>query len=203
MPNRPAIDPVRPLHHRLLLLAGLGVWMALCYFPPQQWAAGSPWVVPRLPFEPDIPYHPLWVIVYQSIWPAHAAMLVAVPCADTVRRYTRDTMATYGLAAPWFWLMPTTVGRPDDGDLLYRSLVLALDGTTNALPSLHAVMVTLVVLHLKSRIGRPLLALLTIWWTLVLGGTLATGQHRVLDLIAGIGLAIAVHYTRASPHPAR
>jgi len=188
---------------KLVWLAGLGVWMALCYFPAQVWNPQPPWVVPFLPLEPKPAYHPGWVLVYQSVWLAHAAMIWAPGCLGPTRRYARDTAVTYALAAPVFWVWPTTVNRPSEDDPLFRALVLALDGPTNALPSLHAVMAALVVLHLRPAVGRPARLLLGGWWLMLLAATLATGQHRLLDLLAGTALAAAVHFSggRHRPRP--
>lgn len=190
---------------KLFWLAGLGGWMAVCYFPAQRWNGQSPQLVPLLPFEPRVPYHPAWVLVYQSVWLAHTAMILAPASLHPVRRYGRDTILSYGLATPFFWLMPTTVNRSAEGDSLFRTLILAVDGHTNALPSLHAVMAALVVLHLNPGAAVGLRILLVGWWLFLLCSTLATGQHRLLDLLAGTLLALGVHYTsglRPSHHPA-
>ena len=186
---------------KLALLAGLGLWMALCYFPAQVWNPRLPWVVPFLPMEPKPAYHPVWVLMYQSVWLAHAAMIWAPGCLEPARRYARDTAISYALAAPVFWALPTTVNRPSEQDPLYRALVLALDGPTNALPSLHAVMAALVVLHLRPAVGRQALVLLGGWWVFLLAATLATGQHRMLDLLAGTALAAGVHFAAGGSRP--
>jgi membrane-associated phospholipid phosphatase len=186
---------------KLAWLAGLGLWMALCYFPAQVWNPQPPCVVPLLPLEPKPTYHPGWVLLYQSVWLAHAAMIWAPGCLEPSRRYARDTALSYALAAPVFWVMPTTVNRPSEEDPLFRALVLALDGPTNALPSLHAVMAALVVLHMRPAVGRPVLILLGGWWVLLLAATLATGQHRMLDLLAGTALAVGVHFAGGGNRP--
>jgi hypothetical protein len=193
MTDAPAFHLSKYAAAKLVWLAGLGVWMAACYFPAQTWCPTPPGVVPLLPFEPAVPYHPVWVLVYQSVWLAHAAMIWAPACPHIIRRYGRDTIVTYGLAAPFFWFMPTTVNRPEGGDVLYRTLVLAVDGHTNALPSLHAVMASLVVLHLRPLVGGPARLVLVVWWGFLLCSTLATGQHRLLDLMTGTMLALGVH----------
>lgn len=180
---------------KLAWLAGLGLWMALCYFPAQRWNLHPPLVVPLLPFEPTVAYHPAWVLVYQSVWLAHAGMIWAPACLHLVQRYGRDTMVSYGLAVPVFWMMPTTVNRAPDGDALYSMLILAVDGHTNALPSLHAVMASLVTLHLLPRAAAGARILLVLWWAFLLCSTLATGQHRLLDLLTGCALALGVYLT--------
>lgn len=197
------VDFRRHAGAKLAWLAGLGLWMALCYFPAQVWNPRPPWVVPFLPLETKPAYHPAWVLVYQSVWLAHAAMIWAPGCLGPARRYARDTAFTYALAAPVFWVWPTTVNRPAEGDPLFRGLVLALDGPTNALPSLHAVMAALVVLHLRPAVGPMVQVLLGGWWLLLLAATMATGQHRMLDLVAGTALAVGVHLARSGPRPGR
>lgn len=188
------IDFSRHAWAKLGWLAALGAWMALCYFPSQVWNPQAPWVVPVLPFEARPAYHPGWVLVYQSVWLAHASMILGPGCLIPVRRYARDISVCYVLAVPVFWMWPTTVNRPSEPDALFRGLVLALDGPTNALPSLHAVMAALVVLHLRPVLGVRGLTVVLVWWGLLLAGTLATGQHRLLDLAAGTLLAMAVHW---------
>jgi len=61
------------------------------------------------------------------------------------------------------------------------------------LPSLHAVMAALVVLHCRPLLSREGLVVLAVWWGLLLCSTLATGQHRLLDLAAGTVLALGVY----------
>lgn len=191
-------DWARHASAKFTWLAGLGVWMALCYFPAQAWNPRPPWLVPLLPFEPTPHYHPAWVLVYQSVWIGHAAMICVPVCLQVVRRYARDMALSYGLAAPVFWLWPTTVDRPEEGDVLYRALVLALDGTTNALPSLHAVMVALITRHVWPRTTSWIRGALVAWALMVLYATLATGQHRMLDLVTGSALALMVSFAGAA-----
>jgi hypothetical protein len=157
-------------------------------------------------FDEWVPFHPTWALVYQSVFITHTLAIWLPKDAWAVRRYTGVLAAVYASAAVVFWFYPTVSPRPREVEsYLYYWLVTAIDGERNALPSLHAAMGTLAALQLQRHFGAVRAAsgwhvLIVGWWTLFLYSTLATRQHRALDLVAGVLLAVAIlAVVRASP----
>jgi membrane-associated phospholipid phosphatase len=76
-------------------------------------------------------------------------------------------------------------------------MIVRLDGTYNAFPSLHAgfLVYTLALgFRLLGRRLHPLVvAGIGIWTALILYATLATKQHYVLDLLAGGMIGFVAH----------
>jgi hypothetical protein len=179
---------------KLGCLAGLSAWIALFYFAPQGWPLFPARPAPTLPWEEVVPFSPGWALVYQSVFVVHALAIWLPGNAGVVRRYTLLAAAAYALSAVVFWLYPTLSPRPATSDhLLYRWLVLEIDGPRNALPSLHAALGTLAAMQLGQHVpalaqSRRWRAALAAWWCALLYSTLATRQHRVLDLVAGVAL---------------
>jgi hypothetical protein len=101
----------------------------------------------------------------------------------------------FGLAC--FYFFPTTVPVPDIDwaaypgfDFLHR-----IDTAGNACPSLHVAAAVFTGLWLHRLLGemasaRWLLALNALWCVGILYSTLATKQHVVLDLLAGLALGL-------------
>jgi len=113
-------------------------------------------------------------------------------------------MGVVGLGA--FLLVPTRVADAAIDWTLYPSLhfLKSVDAPGNACPSLHAAfcVFTWVVLHaqLKSLAApRAVLGVNGLWGLGILYSTVATGQHVVLDVLAGaaLGGATALAYLRS------
>lgn len=182
-------------HHALQKLAwhaGLGAWMALCYYPPQAWPLFPAREVPILAGEPWLELSAGWVLVYQFVFILHTAALWLPAEIGRVRSYALAVGSAYAVAAVFFWLLPMQVTRPPNDSDLYHWLISAVDGPRNAVPSLHVVMASLGVWWLRA--GRPwwVKSLLAVLWMLMLCSTLATGQHRFLDVAAGLILSAAL-----------
>lgn len=179
-------------------LAGLGLWISLWYYPPQQWPLFEARPAPALWLDHWVPFAPGWALVYQSVFLTHLAAIWLPTEPHAVRRYTIVLGVVYSVAAFAFWFYPTLSPRPADVESrIYYWLVTAVDGERNALPSLHAAMGTLAALQLVGHV-RAIRApgiwynVIAGWWIVFLYSTLATRQHRILDLLAGILLAIGL-----------
>jgi membrane-associated phospholipid phosphatase len=105
-----------------------------------------------------------------------------------------------------FWFFPTVSPRPTaGGTAIYECLITSVDGTRNAFPSLHAAMGTLALWTLRRHLSaiharKAAHGLLFLWWSALLYSTLATRQHRLLDIMAGVALAIVLIVLRR-PRP--
>ncbi len=192
---------------KLACHAGLGAWIALFYFAPQGWPLFAPHPAPTLPWEEAaVPFRPGWALQYQSVFLVHSLALWLPSDARAIRRYVLLIAAAYAVSAAVFWLYPTLSPRPaSSDDFLYHWLILKIDGPRNALPSLHATLATLAALQLAQHVPalsglRWWRAALALWWCALMYSTLATRQHRVLDLVAGLALvALLALFLRPKP----
>jgi hypothetical protein len=174
----------------------LSPWIAFFYYGPQHWIFRAAHQAPTLAIDRWIPFQPGWTLVYQSVFILVPLALWLPANRQAAKNYAFALGAAFGCGAIVFWLYPTLSPRPLHSDsMLYRSLISGLDGPGNALPSMHAAMGLLVAVavdrHLR-RCGASVLwrAALAVWWIALLYSTLATRQHRVLDLVAGIALGL-------------
>jgi len=181
---------------KLACHAAVGAWIAVLYYGPQIWPLFPPRPAPALPMDDWIPYQPMWALIYQTILLVHTLALWLPQDAEVVKSYARNVAIVFGCGAVIFWLCPTVSPRPEElGSFVYRWFVSAVDGPRNAFPSLHAALGLLGVVtisgHLRKCGVSPMwrVALLG-WWVAMLYSTLATRQHRVLDLLAGTGLGL-------------
>lgn len=153
-------------------------------------------------------------------FPLYASLWVYISFGTALARDFRQ-LAAFGWASLGmglvglgiFALVPTRVADPAIDWAMYPSLqfLKSIDASGNACPSLHAAfcVFTGLALHAQLRsIGapRPMLGANALWCLGILYSTVATGQHVVLDAVAGaaLGTAVAVPYLRVlgAPRPA-
>lgn len=154
-----------------------------------------------------VPFWPAWTWVYLLPYVVAPALAAALP-APAFRALCRRALVLLGLSFAVFLLAPTEVQRPDlsslDDDLtaaLYRAMIAFDDPPRNALPSLHAGLAVVFGAALWSLSPRSALAGAA-FAALVCLSTLFSGQHHVLDVVAGVALALAVVAgVRAAPAP--
>ncbi len=139
-----------------------------------------------------VPFMPTWALIYQSVFLLHTAAFWGDDDIPSMRRYGFAISLSFAVGALCFWFWPTQVTRPSSDNLIYQWLIVKVDGPSNALPSLHAAMATLGVIRFwqnTSTLGRCFLGA---WWLLLLFSTLATLQHRIIDLVFGALLALLI-----------
>jgi hypothetical protein len=153
-------------------------------------------------------------------FPLYASLWVYISFGTGLARDLRE-LAAFGWASLGmglvglgiFALAPTRVAELDIDWALYPSLqfMKTIDASGNACPSLHAAfcVFTGLALHAQLRsIGAPraVQGANALWCLGILYSTVATGQHVVLDAVAGaaLGTAAAVPYLRilGAPRPA-
>jgi membrane-associated phospholipid phosphatase len=181
---------------KLACHAAVGAWIALFYYGPQLWPLFPARSAPLLAIDHWVPFQPVWALAYQSVFIVHTLALWLPRDPEAVKRYARNLVAVFACGAVVFWLYPTLSPRPaQSGSSLHYWLISAVDGPRNAFPSLHAAMGLLaaaaVLDHLRAcRVSRSWRVALALWWIASLYSTLATRQHRLLDLLAGICLGL-------------
>ena len=181
---------------KLACHAGVGAWITIFYYGPQRWPLYPARPAPMLAVDGWVPFQPEWALVYQSVFIVHTLAFWLPRDPEAVKRYARSVAAVFVCGAVVFWLYPTISPRPaESGSFLHQWLISAVDGQRNAFPSLHAAMGLLAALavgsHLRAcRVSPWWRAALALWWIAMLYSTLATRQHRLLDLLAGILLGL-------------
>jgi len=151
-------------------------------------------VVPRLPFE-SYPIRPVWVVPYVLCYPLWLGGLIGAvwKMEDRLfRAFIAGCVLTFGSAQIIFVAYPTYVERtPLMGSDLLTNVLRALyqtGGAYDALPSGHIYITTLLALFYSHWMGGSRI----LWMVVVLIvalSTLFTGQHYLLDLVAGFVLA--------------
>lgn len=165
----------------------------ILYLGAPHLALRSPTPVPHLPLDGIIPHTPLAVWVYLSQF---GLLLCAIwyapnPISRSVTLYSMLLVTI--LSAFVFIVFPTVLERSvieTDGltALLWRGLYLA-DVPGNCFPSLHAALAILAVFPLWQR-GRRARIVAPLWAGAIIYSALATKQHVVLDILAGVILAL-------------
>jgi len=187
---------------KIAVLLGLSVGICAPYFLLQQADALPGSGMLATPLDLRIAFEPRW------IW-AYASLALLVPLSPLLAT-SRDGLVRYARGLAWlcvasfvvFWLVPVVGPRPaaTPSDGLY-GLIVSVDRPLNSFPSLHAGLTAYSLLYawrilreaLSNRAWRLSVALGVVWAGLILYSTLATKQHWVLDLPAGILLAGAAH----------
>ena len=182
---------------KLLLTVGLAAWISVPYFVLQRWVLFPVTRMPAFALDRGVPFVPAAAWLYLSLY-----LLVPLPPlltseAAMLRRFAAGIVVIGLTASVAFLLVPTVTERPDvpsGTDPAFR-LVRAADTAGNACPSLHAALAVFAGLA-GDRMLRtsPVGWRIALWgWVVaILGATLATKQHVVLDLVAGAALGFAV-----------
>lgn len=160
---------------------------------------------PMLPLDRLIPLIPAWSLVYGALY----AFLIVLPVIvvqqdDMIRRTVWAYLTVWTSSYVVFLLYPTVAPRPDaapgDGFAAWGLRFLyEADPPYNCFPSLHVAhsFVSALACHrLHRRLGEIALACAS----LVALSTLFTRQHYVLDVIAGVLLALAASHLFLRDH---
>lgn len=177
---------------KLAWFIGVGLGMGVCYFPPQWWPLREAAIMPGWFGEDAIPFLPWWSVVYQSVFLLHAAALWMGEDMAAIRRYGQSILWSFLAGALIFWVWPTMAPRPSSSHFVHQWLVTFFDGPRNALPSLHAAMSTVGVLHFWRKCGTAGRGGLLVWWLALMSATLFIHQHRVVDLLSGTAMGMAI-----------
>ncbi|MBL9207502.1 MAG: phosphatase PAP2 family protein [Opitutaceae bacterium] len=186
----------------LSLVLSTGFWLAygvLSRVPP-----GRVRTLPRTPLDSWAPAGTAgWGWIYLSPFLLSGLLPWLIDRRDHLRAYVRCFLALSLPAFVCFALFPVASPRgtldPGAGPVAW---VRGADGPYNAFPSLHAGFLVLLgglAARMVEFSGRSLPlriglgAVYLTWSAAVLAATLATGQHWVLDLVAGLALGFAAH----------
>ncbi|MDR2366224.1 MAG: phosphatase PAP2 family protein [Zoogloeaceae bacterium] len=153
---------------------------------------------PFLAAELRIPFVQEWFWAYMSIY-----VLAILPPfflnPPELRRLARAFMAAILVAGLCFVAFPAPVGyaRALPSGEPYHTLfrvIFHFDGPLNSVPSLHVCCAALFLLALGRRSSPFLRVMWAAWFFLIVCSTMLVHQHHVLDIVAGIALALLMHY---------
>jgi hypothetical protein len=146
-----------------------------------------------------MPYWPAAYPLYFGVllWPL--LLLGLARQASQVRCWERRMAAAIVIAGAAFLLLPARLGHapPDAGAWRTWAEAAALvAGQHNLVPSLH-VALSLITLRAVWPLAAPAWrAGLGVWWGLGTLSVLVTHQHHLLDVLAGVGLVMALSLAR-------
>lgn len=159
--------------------------------PVEQWNA------PALALDRAIPLLPSWSLVYGALYLFLIVLpILAIREEDPIRRTVHAYLLAWITAYAFFIAWPTVAPRPP-GELVEGTsfgawglrLLYGADPPYNCFPSLHVAHSFISALALRG-LHRPLGALSLGAASLVAVSTLFTKQHYVLDVVAGVALAV-------------
>jgi membrane-associated phospholipid phosphatase len=176
----------------LILAALVPMYMAI--------AAGTPGrtlYVPEIALDRALPLRPEWSPVYWSQWVFSFLPVFIVRGVELRRRTVLAYVSIVVAAYVGFLVYPTRAPRTADviGDDFFAWSLRQLydfDPPYNCFPSLHVAYSFLAALTAWT-VHRGLGLTATVWATLIAISTLYTKQHYVLDVIAGVMLALAAY----------
>jgi membrane-associated phospholipid phosphatase len=200
--------------HALLKVVGTSFWVSaffVGYFHILRSTAHEAVVMPLTALDRLIDFQPTTLFVYLSLW-----FYVGIPPALF---YGLRELLTYGwwaaglcvtgLACFYFWPTAVPPSPVTTTDFPGFELIQGIDALGNACPSMHVATAAFSAFWLHRLLreldaGRGVLALNWCWFILIAYSTLATKQHVVLDVLAGLalGTAFAVLSMRNRPRPA-
>lgn len=146
-------------------------------------------------WELNIPHWPLMMIFYRSLDILLTIVLFALSI-DSMKDYAKTMMISIVLAAPIFLIFPTELGFPrpevhEHFQLLY-DILYSIDKPHNLLPSMHVTYASLGIWFIYKDHRKYLLPLL-VWLSLICASVVLVHQHHVLDIPAGLILALLTY----------
>jgi membrane-associated phospholipid phosphatase len=183
------------------MLGLTALWCVLWVLVPR-YATFTTHMLPVTWLERDVPFVEPFVYVYLSIclfMPAGPLLTVSRPM---LVRHGEGFLAITLVAFGCFVLYPIEVPAPAVAAETFLYQLLLSDTRLNSLPSLHAAYTVYSLLYwrcllpeLSSRRLRDAVAALVTGWALViLSSIFLIKQHYLLDVVAGIALALVAHW---------
>ena len=186
------------LKEKLGLVLIFNLWYSLPYFVLQRFPIFPVKIVKATPLDRLIHFDDGAVWLYLSLFLFIPVAPFLMASASQLRQYTMGLGLIALISHLSFFFYPTAIVRPDVEHVnwAYR-LMLGVDRTLNASPSLHASLALFSALcceRLLLQLRQPWgwRSLLWVWTLAILWSTLATKQHVILDLVGGglVGLTV-------------
>jgi membrane-associated phospholipid phosphatase len=195
-PDRFVGLPPRAVVANLVILAvTFALTFALLYGAGSAWSAHVPWrVYVALPLDSRLPFWPEWAAIYLTISPV--LLLAPFVLRDLPRLLPLFAALMLETFVAFFCFMLLPVDPPVIAccDNALTKAVFdfadAINLERNDVPSLHVAFAVTAALAFAPRAGRVGAGVLYLWALAVAASTLLTRQHFIVDVIAGIALAL-------------
>jgi len=147
-----------------------------------------------------VPFLPWTIFIYISEYLYFTAIYIICKDLENLNKYLYSFFFTQALSCLIFLVYPTTYPRdqfpvPAETPAFLQSLwtwLRSQDAPTNCLPSLHVSTVYLSAFIFRDE-QREKLPFFLGWATLIALSTLPTKQHYLVDVVAGLVLAIVMY----------
>jgi membrane-associated phospholipid phosphatase len=152
-----------------------------------------------MPWETRIPCLPWMVWIYFSLYTLFLLPLLHMTPVQ-MATLTRQSIVTLLVAGIGFLALPGQVGFPltsypgINGAILSFLDDLSTKTGRNLVPSLHVAFSALILLGCRDLLLPPLTWIYGVWLVLMCASTVLTHQHHLLDVAAGLGLAVMVRW---------
>lgn len=194
-----ATCPLPPLSSRLSTFALWGTLVGIAFFsiyPTTNWLTGfrGQHYSLFLTDELLIPFVPEFIWLYLSMYGLFVLPPFFLDRAE-LKRLAKELILATLIAGITFLAFPAQLGfsRTLPVDEFYRALfqgLFSVDQPFNLVPSLHVVYTTVISLALIARASAPVRAVFCLWLTLIVLSTVLVHQHHLLDVVAGVALAL-------------
>lgn len=182
-----------------LAAAGASVVHLVAYFLANQFPRGAPRELTMTLLDHAVPFLPWTVFIYLSAYVMIIGTFLTCRRRTTADRYVVGQLVLIGVSTLTHWAMPVAFPRghfPVPADLASApayamELLRSFDAPTSCMPSLHVSTVVLAALLIQRDRPRAFPWLLA-WAGLIALSTMTTKQHYLLDVVAGLVLAMVV-----------
>lgn len=151
----------------------------------------------HMPFELQIPFVPAAVIGYMSLYGLFAMAPFILRTRGELRALAGTLAAAIVIAGVCFLLLPAEAAFEKPTDLggwqgLY-DIADAINLDYNLVPSLHATLAVICIDLFARRAGAAAAIALWAWGVVICASTVLLHQHHLLDVGAGLFLALVVN----------
>jgi membrane-associated phospholipid phosphatase len=152
-----------------------------------------------MPWEIQIPCFPWMIWIYFLLYTLFLLPLLHMTPVQ-MAALSRQSVVTLLVAGIGFLVFPGQVGFPPTSYAGINGAILSfldhLSTTTgrNLIPSLHVAFSALILLGCCDFLRPPLTWIYGTWLVLMCASTVLTHQHHLLDMAAGLGLAVMVRW---------
>jgi fatty acid desaturase/membrane-associated phospholipid phosphatase len=182
---------------RFAIFLGLGLLVTIPYFATQYYPLFAAKIVPVTTLDRTLPLWQPAICLYLTLYLLLVLPLLLVRDANELRKmafgFAWITVVSHLVFAMWPTAIPQLVSATQITNPILR-MVLSVDTSRNALPSLHASLAIYCALCSARLLGsRQSRTAVWIWTFLILASTLLAKRHVLLDLVAGASLAIIAY----------
>ncbi|MBI4867130.1 MAG: phosphatase PAP2 family protein [Candidatus Wallbacteria bacterium] len=147
-------------------------------------------------WELSAPFWPAMIVPYLSMFALFCLPVFQLEPAQ-LRQLTKRLLVGSLAGLLVMLLLPAELGFPDRSDAgIWQSLydgIYRIDNRFNTVPSFH-VIYTATILLLFIEVATPAMRLAySAWLVLVCASTVLTHRHHLLDVVAGLAIALTLH----------